>query len=43
MLLQLHETLKQVHEVVLFGIVALVVLSALARMVVEEVREFFGR
>jgi hypothetical protein len=42
MLLQLHGILTQVHEVVLFGIVVLVVLSGLVLMVVEDARELFG-
>lgn len=43
MLMQVHEVLQQVHEVVLYSVVTLVIVSALVRTVAEEVRETFKK
>ena len=41
MLSQINEVLKQAHEVVLILVVATIVISAIMRVVVDEVRELF--
>jgi hypothetical protein len=41
MLSQVNEVLKQAHEVVLVLVVATIVVSAVVRVVVDEVRELF--
>ena len=43
MLMQVHEVLQQAHEVALYGVVALIVVSALVRAVAEEVRGTFKK
>ena len=43
MLMQVHEVLQEVHEVVLYSVVTLIIVSALARAVAEEVRETFKK
>jgi len=43
MLMQVHGVLQQVHEAVLYGVVTLIVVSALVRAVTEEVRETFKK
>ena len=42
MLSQIVATIKEVHEVVLVGVVAAIVISAVLRIVVDEVREVLG-
>jgi hypothetical protein len=41
MLSQLNEVLKKAHEVTLIVVVSAIVVSAVVRVVVEEVRELF--
>jgi len=43
MLMQVHEVLQQVHEVVLYSVVTLIIVSALVRAVTEEMRETFKK
>ena len=41
MLSQINEVLKQAHEVTLIVVVAGIVVSAVVRVIVDEVRELF--